>query len=36
MGLEINISDVSLLFGAFVTLFVLVYGMKKALQMFER
>jgi len=33
MGLEINISDISLIFGAIISLFVVLWGLKKALEL---
>lgn len=34
MGLEINMGDMSLLYGAFVTLFIALFGMQKAKSLF--
>jgi len=35
MGLIINLTDASLIFGAFITVFVVLWGMKKALDLYN-
>jgi hypothetical protein len=35
MGLEINLEDVTLIYGAFITIFVVLWGMKKGLDLYH-
>jgi hypothetical protein len=35
MGLEININDMSLIYGAFIAIFVALWGMKKAIDLYS-